>query len=380
MTDDRSRERYGSVALAVSRDEMHVLLGKTLLDGMASLTSNVSFVGDGDKAALNADLLMLAGGGRSFPKFAELLRGKRRRPRTLLWQTDSLPPSFTTVSADEAAVCAARDIRHEATSRRGSFRAVAEPIRTEVRRMFSRWMTRRFRRAMRSVDRGACQNIHWNDLRFIYRQADWIIKNASASGGWIDHVFVSVPTRASYLERHGIMAGFAPVGYHPLWGEPRSVAKDIDVLFLGRVKTGTRKRMVPRIMSQLAAKGFKTRIAEAACFGEERTELLNRTRVVLNIMKFPWEFAGMRLLMSIGCRALVISDTCADTRPYHAGKHFVSSEIAGMADAAAYYLEHQEERRGFAESAYSDLRSGLTVGKTVEKMLDVVFGLSSAAA
>lgn len=307
------------------------------------------------------------------------MRASDPRPTTLLWQTASLPPANISYRAEAIARRTVNLDWRDVAGAGGVALNKLLPLRGELARGYARLVTWRCRREMRNIDARSWRNFEWRDLQFLMREADWIRDHAHPDRGWIDHVACSIPTRLDYLQRHGIAARFVPVGYHPIWGDDLNVKRDIDVLFIGVVKCGDRRRFVPHIMRQLRGRGFTVHVVNENCYGRQRTALLNRSRIVLNMVKFPWEFAGMRLLMAIGCRTLVVSNTCSVTRPYQSGLHFVSAEIDDMVDVSDYYLRHEAERREFTQRAFDAVSRDLTMEQTAEQLLRVGRQLKSAA-
>ncbi len=108
----------------------------------------------------------------------------------------------------------------------------------------------------------------------------------------------------SFLCELGIPSTFVPIGYTPTLG--RSLAhggRDIDVLFFGHVSS-RRRWLLNKIDAALRQAGYKLKVIERDCYGDDRTAILNRSKIVLNLHKFPWEFAGQRLLMAMSLPVL----------------------------------------------------------------------------
>ena len=170
--------------------------------------------------------------------------------------------------------------------------------------------------------------------------------------GLIDHCLVSLVPRLQFLERFDVPSRFVPFGYVPEFGrwlgeQPR----DIDVLFLGRLSS--RRRIQLRHLGKtLRAAGFNLKVVTRDCYGDERTRLLNRTKILLNIHKFPWEFPGMRLLMGMSCRTLVVSEPAPDTQPYQDGVHLVLSPAAELGETLIRYLQSPSQREEITDRAY----------------------------
>jgi hypothetical protein len=116
-------------------------------------------------------------------------------------------------------------------------------------------------------------------------------------------------------------------------------------------------------------KGIRFRHVNGILVGEERTVMLNRSKISLNITMYPWDFAGLRVLLSTACGALVISEPVNDPSPYVPGVHFVQAAISDMPDVINYYVNRPEERQAIVEAAHSYITQELTMGNGVKKIL-----------
>ncbi len=60
---------------------------------------------------------------------------------------------------------------------------------------------------------------------------------------------------------------------------------------------------------------------------QERTELLNRSKLVLNIMRQPWDDPVFRILLASANGATVLSEPVRDGGPFIAGRHFIAAPL-----------------------------------------------------
>jgi hypothetical protein len=202
----------------------------------------------------------------------------------------------------------------------------------------------------------------------LMKSLEWTRRNFEQ--GLIDYVFTTTVQRAQTLKNIGIDAETVPIGYHPCWGQKLSLERDIDVLSIGTLKIKRRRLILKDLDKKLSAKGIKLQIINKGCYGEQRTTLLNRTRIVLDIPNIPWEMAGMRLLMSISCGALVVSEYVEDTTPYKPGVHFVQAKAAELPDVICHYLENENQRQAIADSAYKFITQELTLKNSLLKIME----------
>ncbi len=116
------------------------------------------------------------------------------------------------------------------------------------------------------------------------------------------------------LSQFGIQGHYMPISYTKnmttLQEYRASVQKDIDVLFMGSVN--------PRrldILDRLKAKGYSVMLADGGVWGEDRVDLLKRSKCVINIHFYseesPLEMARVSVLLANRC--FVISETGGDS-------------------------------------------------------------------
>jgi spore maturation protein CgeB len=125
------------------------------------------------------------------------------------------------------------------------------------------------------------------------------------------------------------------------------------------------------LQQSLQAKGLRLEIVPRYCLGRERTELLNRARISLNMVSYPWDFPGARFLLSIGCGALVVSEPLENPGPYRAGEHFVQAEVADLPKIIAYYVAHEAEREALTRSAFRFVTCELTLKSSMAHIMEV---------
>lgn len=224
---------------------------------------------------------------------------------------------------------------------------------------------RRPRRMQRVFDRIAycgftiqSWNLSWNrERRFPVRQFSYAAKESRRLlGFWreglIDTVFVSLRPRQGFLAHHGVPSLFVPIGYHPTWGRSLEAGdRDIDVVFLGNV-TRSRRPLLQELDHALTKAGFRLQIVSKNCYGEERTRLLNRSKILLNLNSLPWESPGMRMLMAMSCKTMVVSEYAEDIAPYVNGQHLLLAAGKDLADLLISCLGDEALRSKIADQAY----------------------------
>jgi len=217
-----------------------------------------------------------------------------------------------------------------------------------------------------------CLNLDGNNLFYMmYRARDFAehFKNP-----WVDRVFTSAPSRQEHLEQLDIPAEFIPVGWHPIWGQYNNLQRDIDIVFIGNIQKrwDYRGRIIQMAQKQLAAKGYAITITDRNCFGQTRTDLLNRSKIVLDIVRAPWEIPGMRLLIAMSCGALVVSCGFAgNAGPYRAGAHFIEAGPEKLTETLLYYLKNEDQRKTIADAGRLLVTETVTMEKSLCQMLNL---------
>jgi hypothetical protein len=106
---------------------------------------------------------------------------------------------------------------------------------------------------------------------------------------------------------------------------------------------------------------------------EERTRLLNRSKIVLNLTRTWYDDNFSRFAMAAPNRSLIVSEPLLPHCPqYQAGIHYVSAPIDRLTDTIVHYLEHEDERQIIVEDAYQLVTTELAFGNSVARMMKAV--------
>lgn len=321
--------------------------------------------------SLDADLLLIAGGARSIEGLPHVLASRRPGgPTTVLWQLEPLPP--VCLDAEGEAI-GRRLLQWDYSRLSPTWKRLLKnvPLRGPVVRGIRHALSRPYaRRVHRDANLRAWGTIDANRLMHVV--GEYLFLSEAVQRGWIDHVFASTAQRVAFLASRGVDATFTPVGYHRRWGEDQHVERDIDVLLLGRVRRTRRRCWTEQIERELARHGRRLVVIERDCYGWERQAILSRTRIALNLLKFPWDFPAMRLLMSMGCGALVVSESCDITAPFVPGEHFVTCLPDDMGGVLLHYLEDEPARAAMASRGHAFVTNELTLERALSGMLSSV--------
>ena len=187
-----------------------------------------------------------------------------------------------------------------------------------------------------------------------------------------DVLAVSTRGRVDFLAERSIESYHVPLGYSPGYGRDLGLRRDVDALFLGERGIPRRRRILAGLRKagvNLTARGDWS---DPALWGESRTELLNRSKVLLHIQRLPMEFSGIRFILGMANGALVISEPVYDACPFVAGRHFVSASVEEMPAVIRHYLEHEDERRRIVTEAYTFVTQQLTMERSVSTLTDLI--------
>lgn len=345
-------------------------LGHILRDSLLEIGIDAWIASSEQGSNREADIILSVSGGRMLNGFLETIKDfKGKKPVSILWMIDPVPPPELTEHAEYLGILLSRlDWQKKYGKRRGQIIKKVLPLGREFCRL-SRWiLARRINKEMSHSNNccyTSCDNAEW------FRVMDrYVTTKNLLSRGLIDYCFVSTIAKQKFFESRGLTTNFVPFGYHPAWGGNLELNRDIDVLFLGRFNNKRRNKVVKTIEEQLKARGIGLKIVDKDCFGRERTELLNRTKIVLDVPRVPWDIAGTRFLMSMSCGAMVISEKVDYIEPYKDGVHFVQAESEKIAEKIFYYLEHEDERKEIVNSAYKFVVEELTLKKMIIQILE----------
>jgi hypothetical protein len=107
-------------------------------------------------------------------------------------------------------------------------------------------------------------------------------------------------------------------------------------------------------------------------WGENRSRLLNRAKIFLNVLRFPGEFSGLRMILGMANGALVVSEPMYRHEPFVAGEHFVSTAAAEMPDVLRHYLQRDDERQRIARAGRDFVTTELRLERSVDRIFEAV--------
>jgi len=294
---------------------------------------SVKQMDDGHGEPANCNILWIQGNANWFPKTCRSLvqRASSKRPFTLIWHSEPLP-----------------------MPRSAGLPAPKLSLRELVKILL---------RDRRATD--------------IYTNASRLRRLANQ--GLPDLLVVSTLNRQEFLAEQGIPSHWVPLGYHPSRsGKWLGLNRDIDVLFLGTMNVPRRRRIVRHLRQRGMPVETRGDWFDPNCWGEPRTQLLNRTRILLNLQRYPGELSGSRLILGMANKALVISEPICLPAPYIPGKHFIEAKVDEMPEVIHHYLAHPEACEPVIEEGFRLVTQEVTLERSVAKILHLIDGKAGA--
>jgi hypothetical protein len=185
---------------------------------------------------------------------------------------------------------------------------------------------------------------------------------------------VPSPITQTFLRRRGVDSVLAFCGAHPRWESPIEVERDIPVLWLGMSGSRRRRRLVDALEQALHARGIPLHrvdgVINPAVHGDERSRLLRRTKIVVNLMRQPWDCNILRFYLSAPNRTLMITEPILRHTPVQPGVHLVEAPFAQLADTIARYLSDDKAREHISNAAYELVTKELTMANGIRRILD----------
>ncbi|MBP9656800.1 MAG: glycosyltransferase family 1 protein [Candidatus Promineofilum sp.] len=190
-------------------------------------------------------------------------------------------------------------------------------------------------------------------------------------------VCVFSETNRRTLSNLGLPVVQIPMGYHSSFGVDLNLDRDIDVVFLGSTIDSRRHKLMGDLETELKSRRIRLVIKDGSkergsIHGDDRTHLLNRSKIMLNIMRQPWDDLVFRELLAAPNRAMVISESLTPTAlgPFLPNIHFAMAYPEELPDTITHYLKHEDERRIITDNAHEEVTQKLTMERMAGLILD----------
>lgn len=163
---------------------------------------------------------------------------------------------------------------------------------------------------------------------------------------------------ADYYNHIGIPARYARWGLlDNSYGKGLNLERDIDVLWIGTRRTKRRSKLLDKVMGELEAYGKRVLVIDGSngtIYGPERTRLLNRTKILLNLLPTWYDSALIyRWPLAAANRVLLVTEDSLPHAPeFVPGEHYVAAPAHQLVPTILDYLEHPEKRVPIVERAF----------------------------
>jgi hypothetical protein len=168
----------------------------------------------------------------------------------------------------------------------------------------------------------------------------------------------------------------AYVGSHPDWYDNLELDRDIPVLWLGKIVSKRRRRLLDTVRQGLHTRGIDMHVVDGVenpyVFGRERNILLNRTVITLNLLREEYDDNSLRYFLAAPNRALIVSEPTLPHTPFMPNVHLVEAPAERIPDTIAYYLANEQARMKIVEAAYQLTTQCLTMENAVDQILQRV--------
>ena len=194
--------------------------------------------------------------------------------------------------------------------------------------------------------------------------------------GILSILAIASPWTANFLRTRGFNPLEAYPGLCQECGDELNIERDIPVLWLGKTGSNRRKQILKSIREELRKQEIDLLMIDGVehpyVFGDERINLLNRSKIVLNILRQEWDDNSMRYCFAALNRSLIISEPTLRHTLLVPGEHLIELPIEQISDGITYYLSHEDERQQFVDRAYHLVTSKMTMHQGVKKIIEQI--------
>jgi hypothetical protein len=195
--------------------------------------------------------------------------------------------------------------------------------------------------------------------------------------GWLNLLVDSSEIYARLHSAHGLPTLAVPWGAVPSWSAELGLERDIDVLWMGARASRRRGSLLDRVREELRRLNIEMYVADNQehpfVFGPERTRMLNRAKITLNLTRTWYDDNFLRLSIVMPNRSLVVSEPLLkQAREVVAGQHYVEAPIAKLAETIHHFLIHDGERQAIVDRAADLMQTRLTLANSVARIMSAV--------
>ena len=188
-----------------------------------------------------------------------------------------------------------------------------------------------------------------------------------------DRIVVDTQSRAEGALRAGIDVAIVAFGYHPAYAGALAapqIERDIDVLSLASVdRVARRQRVMTDIEAMLGRSGVALAQVERHTYGASRTQVLRRSKVVLDIHRVPGSHPLYRFILAAAAGAAMVSEPLDQPEPLVPGVHYVEAATSRLGEATLELLADEPRRQQIVVAAQALLSGELDLRRTLPRAL-----------
>ena len=188
-----------------------------------------------------------------------------------------------------------------------------------------------------------------------------------------DRIVIDTPTRAEGAIGAGLDVAIVPVGYHAAYAGgllAPATERDIEVISLANVdRIARRYRLMRDIEATLARSGIALEHVKRHTYGSARTQVLRRSKVVLDVHRVPNSHPLYRFILAAAAGAAMVTEPLDQPQPLVPGIHYMEAETARLAEATLELLADEPRRRRMVDAAQTLLLGDLDLHHNLARAL-----------
>jgi hypothetical protein len=192
-------------------------------------------------------------------------------------------------------------------------------------------------------------------------------------GPALDRIVIDTLARAEGAQGAALDVAIVPFGYHAAYAGTLTAVgsdRDIPVLSLASVDpVARRQRMLPEIEAMLGRSGAALAHVERHTYGAARTDLLRRSKIVLDVHRVPGSHPLYRFILAAAAGAALVSEPLDQPEPLVPGVHYVEAATPDLAEATLALLADEPRRRRIVAAAQALLAGELDLRRTLPRAL-----------
>jgi hypothetical protein len=190
----------------------------------------------------------------------------------------------------------------------------------------------------------------------------------------LDLLILSSTVYAEYLAQYGISSILLPRGSHPSYGSDLRQERDIAAVWMGKIRTRRRREAIKWLRSELEKRGQVLQVYDGVendfIFGQERTQILNRAKFVLNVFfSGPTDELSIRYFIAAANGAVILSEPSANVYNFIPGKHLIEKRVEEMPDSIMHYMENPDQWQAISDNVQQLIEQEVTLENSIACIL-----------